>query len=435
MSAHNETLEKERGVNAPARPGPAPTAPSAPPALTTWLPAARAPAVPKRRMGLLIATLQSGGAERVCSLLANHWAQRGHSVQLMTLADPSSDAYEIDPAVQRVVIGDFSLSPNLLSALRKNMRRVQNLRAHLKQSQLDVALSFMNVSNSLLAVAGLGTGTVCVGSERSYPPAEGAPLAHNMARWALYGCLDAVVAQTAQTATWLRQATLARNVAAIPNPITLPLPTSQPTVQPQQWLQAGRPVLLAVGRLVELKRFDALLHAFAQATADARQAHATAGPSNTAAPWQLAILGEGPLHASLKAQVDELGLQDHVVLPGRVGNVSDWFALADAYVLTSRYEGYPNALLEALASGVPSIACDVLTGPRDLIVDGVNGLLVPANSHEDLTNALRRMMGDAALRQRMASQASLTLESHAMHTIAARWEAVFEQALVAKRVA
>jgi glycosyltransferase involved in cell wall biosynthesis len=384
---------------------------------------------PTLRVGLLIPTLQSGGAERVCALLANHWAQAGLCVQLMTFADADSDAYQITPAVQRVIIGDLQQSPHLWAALLKNLRRLRRLRQQLRGAQLDVVLSFMNVSNSLLALTRLTLGasinTACIGAERSYPPAEYTSRPHRLARWALNGCLDAVVAQTADAAHWLSKHTRARAVGAIPNPVTLPLPASRPTISPQDWLKPGVPLLLAVGRLVENKQFDQLLHAFA----DAIQPQAAENTSSATQAWQLAIVGDGPLHEALQALVDRLGLQDRVCLPGRVGNVNDWMARADAFVMTSRYEGYPNALLEALASGVPSIACDVHCGPRELIQHQVNGLLVPPNSPDALQQALQRMMTDTVMRQHMAKQAHLTLDSHHLTQIAARWEAVFAQTM------
>jgi glycosyltransferase involved in cell wall biosynthesis len=379
-----------------------------------------------RRIGLLVPSLEMGGAERVASTLANRWAQLGHQVTLMTFSDPSSDAFELVSAVRRVVIGGAQVSTCFLPALRKNALRWHRVRQQLLKSQLDVALSFLNVPNSCLALAGLGTPTVCIGSERSYPPAEIFSAAEKWARWWMYGCLDAVVAQTEDTAAWLRLHTRAKTVAAIPNPVQLPLPSTQPRVDPQQWLQPDAPVMLAVGRLNEGKRFDMLLRAFAQACA---------GQHGTQR-WQLAILGDGPLHASLLELVNSLGLQGRVCLPGRVGNVGDWLARADAFAMTSRYEGYPNALLEALASGVPAVACDVLTGPRELIQHGVNGLLVSAHSpdavHEALTVALRQMMSNDLMRSQMADQAHQTEHQHAMATIGARWEAVFAQAIAQK---
>jgi glycosyltransferase involved in cell wall biosynthesis len=124
-----------------------------------------------------------------------------------------------------------------------------------------------------------------------------------------------------------------------------------------------------------------------------------------------------------------------VLMPGRAGNVADWYAAADAFALTSRFEGYPNALLEALASGVPAVACDCLTGPRELIQDGVNGLLVAPDSPAALTQALHRVMHDAGLRQRLSGQACLTLQAHTIERICARWEAVFAKVITTRSLA
>lgn len=395
---------------------PAPAHPQEPPALR-FAPSPRIQVT--RRIGLLVPSLEVGGAERVASTLANRWAQHGHAVTLMTFADAERDAFALSPAVRRVVIDDAQVGRGPLSPLRKNVLRWHRVRRQLLASRLDVVLSFLNVPNSCLALAGLGTQTVCIGSERSYPPAETLSVAVRSARWLMYGRLDAVVAQTEDTAAWLRLHTHAKTVAAIPNPVQLPLPSTQPTVDPQRWLQTGACVMLAIGRMNEGKRFEALIRAFAQACEE---------PTHRPR-WQLAILGDGPLHAQLLELVSVLGLQDRVCLPGRVGNVGDWLARASAFAMTSRYEGYPNALLEALASGVPAVACDVHTGPRELIQHGVNGLLVPAHSHEALTQALHQMMADDVMRKQMASQAHTTAHRHATDNIIARWEAVFAQAI------
>jgi glycosyltransferase involved in cell wall biosynthesis len=386
----------------------------------------RAPAIrggtPRWRIGLLIPSLESGGAERACALLANELTARGHQVVLMTFSHPDTDTFALAPTVQRVVIGGARATPGLGDKLRKNLQRWRRVRWQLRHARLNVALSFMNVSNVCLALAGRGTGTVCIGAERSYPGAEVTSVVDKWVRWATYGCLDAVVAQTEDSAAWLRKHTRARKVAVIANPVILPLPAGTPMVDPSRCVRPDARLLLAVGRLDEVKCFDRLLRAFAQAVA-----------AQASSPWQLAILGDGPLRAPLQAQVQQLGLQQRVLMPLRVGNVGDWLARADAFALTSRYEGYPNALLEALASGVPAVACDVLAGPRELIQDGVNGLLVPANSHAALTAALGRMMGDAPMRQRMASQAQLTLDKHSPELALARWEAVFAQAIADRR--
>jgi glycosyltransferase involved in cell wall biosynthesis len=380
----------------------------------------------KLHIGLLIHSLLPGGAERVCSLLANYWAEQGHRVSLMTFTPQSTDTFAVSSAVQRVEIGHWQLSPNRWHALRKNLARVWRVRQMIQGaagSRLDVVVSFLPVSNTCLALAGLGTGVARIGSERTYPPAIPLGRLGEMGRWWIYGWLDAVVAQTEDAARWLREHTRTRVAVAVPNPVRLPLIDQEPRLDPAKWLRPGAKLLLAVGRLREEKGFDELIKAFAQACQTG---------SNKNVTWQLVLVGEGPMRKELEERVRSLGVQDHVLLPGRAGNVGDWYAAADAFALTSRFEGYPNALLEALASGVPALAVDVKTGPRELIEDGINGLLIAPNSHSALTAALARLMHDDTLRKQFAAQSQRTLQMHAIGPIAGQWEATFQSAL-AKR--
>ena len=379
-------------------------------------------------IGLLIPTLQSGGAERVCSLLANHWARKGHHVTLMTFADASSDAFAVSTFVQRVVLGNAQLTSGAWNTLTKNAARIRSVRHRLTASKIDVAVSFMSVSNTCLALAGQGLRTVCVGTERTYPPAVSLPRLAELARWSLYGWLDAVVAQTDDSGQWLKSHTRAKSVAVIPNPVELPLLSRMPLLDPAALRCSGSRMLLAVGRLSAEKNFERLIRAFLQAS-DTLPSEAS--PS----AWQLAVVGEGPLRFELTKLVEQLGAQSRVLLPGHAGNMGDWYQAADAFALTSDFEGYPNGLLEALAYGVPSVACDCLTGPRELIRSDVNGFLVPVDSHAELVAALCRVMGDAALRERLAKRANLTLESHAIESISDRWESVFAQAMATRKLA
>jgi glycosyltransferase involved in cell wall biosynthesis len=379
-------------------------------------------------IGLLIPTLQSGGAERVCSLLANHWARAGHHVTLMTFSNPDSDAFVVSPFVDRVVLGGADLTTGVWRTTTKNMARLRALRSQIQESDLDVSLSFMSVSNTLLAVAGRGLSTACIGAERTYPPAMPLPKLAEWARWGLYGWLDAVVGLTDDSGRWLKQHTRAKSVAVIPNPVDLPLVSSAPFVDPQAVRCPGSRLMLAVGRLSEEKQFGDLIRAFCKVS---EKLTSLASPL----PWQLVILGEGPQQTALLSLIEQLGAQGMVLMPGRAGNVADWYVGADAFALTSSFEGYPNGLLEALAHGVPSVAFDCLTGPRELIRDGVNGLLVKPNSASDLEAALCRLMTDASLRAQLAQQSELTIQAHAIEGISKRWEAVFAQAMASRGLA
>jgi GalNAc-alpha-(1->4)-GalNAc-alpha-(1->3)-diNAcBac-PP-undecaprenol alpha-1,4-N-acetyl-D-galactosaminyltransferase len=166
--------------------------------------------------------------------------------------------------------------------------------------------------------------------------------------------------------------------------------------------------LLAVGRLDPRKGFDLLLRAFYQI----RDRHPD---------WQLTILGEGAIRAELEDLRSQLQLTDCVHLPGAVSNVSDYLRQADLFVMSSRVEGFPMALCEAMACGLPSLATDCLSGPRDIIEDGVNGVLVATENVEALATGLDALMSDSAKRQQLAQAAAQILDRFGLERVMAMW--------------
>ena len=150
-----------------------------------------------------------------------------------------------------------------------------------------------------------------------------------------------------------------------------------------------RPLLLAVGRLIPQKAFDDLLHAFAVVAerSDAR----------------LAILGEGELRPELERLVVALGLSERVRLPGLQENPYRYLGRAAAFVLSSRWEALPQVVIEALALGVPVVATDCPSGPRELLSDGHDGILVPPGDIGALAQELLRVLEDEPERERLAA--------------------------------
>ena len=361
---------------------------------------------------IFIHSMHSGGAERVTATLANHWAAKGWRVTVATLASTAQDFYDLHPAVQRVALDVAGESASPWAAIANNWQRVRALRRLLKQLQPDVALAMMSTANVLLALAGLGLrGVTTVGAEHTHPPA--APLARSWEylRAKSYKHLDALVALTNESATWLSQNTKPAHIAIIPNAANWPLQAQAPQLPPLPKTPKQRR-LLAVGRLVELKGFHHLLTAWQQLAADFPQ-------------WQLIILGEGPERQALQAQITSLGLTDRVSLPGRAGNVGQWYEAADLYVMSSRFEGFPNTLAEAMAHGLPAVSFDCDTGPRDIIRHEVDGLLVPPGNVGALAAALRRLMADDTQRAALAARATEVRERYSLERVAGLWEDLF----------
>lgn len=375
--------------------------------------------VTSRKCGFLkllfiINSLEAGGAERVTTTLANHWAAKGCRVTVATLTSTSLDFYELHPAVQRVALDVAGQSATPWAAIVNNWQRVCALRRLLKQERADVALAMMSTANVLLALAAIGLPRlVAVGSERTYPPRIPLGRIWEFLRAQLYARLDAMVALTTESAEWLRQHTRASCVAVIPNAALWPLPLQAPHVS-VIGKASGQHLLLAVGRLSEEKGFGKLIDAWQQLAADFPQ-------------WQLVILGEGPDRQALQAQAAALGLADRVSLPGRAGNVGQWYEVADLYVMSSRFEGFPNTLAEAMAHGLPAVSFDCDTGPRDIIRNEVDGLLVPPGDVDALATALRRLMGDTALRAAFSARATDVRERFSLAHVADKWEQLFEE--------
>jgi glycosyltransferase involved in cell wall biosynthesis len=143
-----------------------------------------------------------------------------------------------------------------------------------------------------------------------------------------------------------------------------------------------------------------------------------AGPT-----WQLVILGEGPERASLQRQVEELGLQGSVLMPGVVRDPEQWLQHAELFVLSSRFEGFPNALLEAMQCGLPVAAFDCPSGPGEIVRHEQTGLLVPPGDTEALSAAISRLANDENLRRRLGSAAAADVATRfSLERISAMWE-------------
>ncbi|WP_205694453.1 glycosyltransferase family 4 protein [Crenobacter cavernae] len=365
---------------------------------------------------MFIHSLQSGGAERVTANLANHWAAKGWKVSVVTIAGVEQDFYQLHPSVKRIALNLAGGSSSPWQAISNNLYRICALRKVLREEQPAIALSMMAIANILLGWARWGLPQIAaIGSERVHPPCLPLGRVWENLRIISYGHLDALVAQTKESADWIKTHTSSRHVAVIPNAVNWPLSTQVPICAPDSIGDCQARRLLSVGRLDSQKGFDLLIAAFSCLA----QNHTD---------WELVILGEGPLRETLQAQIDKAGIADRVFLPGRVGNMTEWYQHADLYVMSSRFEGFPNALVEAMAHGLPTISFDCDTGPRDIIRHEVDGLLVEPENINGLEKALAVLMSNPELRARYAERAVEIRNRFSIESISSMWEAQFVEA-------
>jgi glycosyltransferase involved in cell wall biosynthesis len=185
---------------------------------------------------------------------------------------------------------------------------------------------------------------------------------------------------------------------------------ANPVDLPRDWRnRRGKSILAAVGRLTHQKGFDLLLEAFSK-IADAHP------------EWQLVIWGEGDERRSLEALRDALGLQKRVDMPGITERPGLWIETADAFVLSSRYEGWGIVLLEAMAAGLPVVSFECDWGPRVMITHESDGILVPRGDVEALAKALDRILADRGLREELGARAAASAQRYMPEQILAEWD-------------
>lgn len=354
---------------------------------------------------LVISTFAAGGAERVMSNMANYWVEQGEDITLITLSSQSHDWYKLDPRIKRVGLGLLSTSTHIGQAIRHNVRRVIWLRQALRRAHPDMVISFLDTTNVLTLMASWGLGIPVIVSERNDPHQRSIGLAWNGLRSVLYRHADAVVVQTRAVRDWALRLQGIKAIYVIPNPVS---PIRNECEQASS-RHGSSHTIVAMGRLVRQKGFDLLIEAFGRCAAK----HSD---------WSLVILGEGPERASLQTFTANLGIASRVSLAGQFQEPATILKGAGLFVLSSRYEGFPNALLEAMACKLAVISTDCPSGPRDIIRDGVDGVLVPSNDVEALAIAMDRLMVDLPERQRLGTRAAEIIERFSIEKIMKMWD-------------
>jgi poly(glycerol-phosphate) alpha-glucosyltransferase len=202
------------------------------------------------------------------------------------------------------------------------------------------------------------------------------------------------------------------NLFVVPNPVDMP-------AAPAHEVTRDRRRIAVVARLEPQKRLGHALRAFARVVESVPEAH-------------FDIYGRGPLSATLAQQARELGIERSVTMHGHDPNAREALWRATALVMTSRYEGYPLAVLESMSHGCPVVSYDVKYGPREQISDGVDGFLVPPGDTEALADRLIELLESPELAQRMSRAATEKAKQHGKDEFVADWAAVLEKTVELK---
>lgn len=363
------------------------------------------------RVTLVIGSLGSGGAERNLLKLAEYLVSKGFTVTVTTLNPSIADFYPLPSGVLRAM-PDAAASGSPRWFDLPNQRKLgRALRDSLLRTRPDVVISFIDTCN-IRVLGALGAGQVpVIVSERidwRYHPLNWRW--QLMRRW-LYPKASRVVSLAREPELAAREYWPRWRSCHIANPVPV---VEAGRLERPHWF--GSRNVVAMGRLVEQKGFDMLLEAFARC-------------ADQLPDWHLTILGDGPLRGALNAQVAQLGLTGRVTLPGNVAPPFSVLKAADLFVFSSRYEAFGMALAEAMACGLPVLSFDCPSGPADIVREDIDGYLVPAGDVEALAKAMSHLMGDDALRLRLALRATEVTERFSPERVLGQWHELIQEVL------
>ena len=353
-----------------------------------------------------IYSLHLGGAERAVSTLTREWS-KSHDVTLV-LSDSKNSIY--DHGGKIIDIGCKSRN-KLLSKCVNIFRRAYRLQSIIKAESPEKIISFMEASNFPAIMACMITSNLdlLTVSVRNNPIALRAPYRSFLSIFYRFPREVIAVSEGVMDSLKKLYGLDKTNVRTIPNGVDYER-VCRLSLRPPTYNLIDEYTIVAAGRLVPAKGYDLLIRSFSIML-----------ERYDGDRIKLVILGEGPARTQLSQLISELGLESRVFLPGIDNNPFASFAVSLCFVLSSRYEGMPNSLLEAMATGCAVISFDCPYGPNQLIESEKNGLLVPPLDCEVLADQLLRLIENEDLRKRLADNAALTGREYDINKIAPLW--------------
>lgn len=346
------------------------------------------------KISFFIGSMGSGGAERVISILANFYAKKDWDVDIVVLLN-NKVSYELD---KRIRIVDLS---NRGSYIKNAIKWLASIRKYVKSTQPDRIVSFIGRINVMVLTATLGLNIPVIVSERNDPKHDGRGKIMEIYSNYIYKFADSIIFQTEYEKSCFNKK-LYKNSYIIPNPINvLSTPKKEEKFE-----------IVTAGRLTPQKNHKLLIDAFALL-------------SEKYEKLQLKIYGGGGLRTELQNQIDTYGRSDVIKLCGNVSDLHERISSATLFVMTSKFEGLSNALIEAMMLGLPCVSTDY-PGVSEIITDGQNGLIVAGDNVDILAKTMEKVILDSDLRDKLSKNAIKKSQEYKKNIVLKKWEKIIE---------
>lgn len=359
----------------------------------------------KKHIAMFISSLNKGGSERVLVNLAEYFYSRDYRITIVTQYKTDNE-YEISDGIRRIY-SEITEAEIGKSRIGNFCRRFGKLRNIWKKEKPDLILSFIGKNNIMAILTSRFLSIPTVVSVRGEPKEEYYSRLLRLAAGVFFPLADGIILQTKASKDFFGKAIQKKSVI-MPNSLN-------PSFIRDVYEGERDKQIVAVGRIDENKNHRMIINAFAALAKQYPEYHLT-------------IYGEGELRQELIEKTKEMGLQERIHLPGSISDVATAIRKASVFILASRSEGMPNTLMEAMALGIPVISTDCpCGGPRDLIEDGVNGLLTEVDNQKMLEEQLQKIISDKEFADKLGKNASKIQEELNPALINQKWEEYFSK--------
>lgn len=361
----------------------------------------------KSNVAFVISSLNAGGAERVVTNLANELVN-SFDITIILLYK-CTPFYKLDKKISVVYCSEtYNPNPNIFQSIKNHFTLFSSILKILKEKQIDISIGFMTTSNIYLSFASKLNSKPCIISERIHPDHYHLSRFWNKIRKIAYPFAHFLVVQTESIKEYFEPFINSEKIKIIKNPLSTEL------IEKRKSYSIKKNIILNVGRLDRQKHQDLLIRAFFNLNND---------------NWEVVLVGEGPLRNEYENLIHTLGLDQKISLIGNVTNIEDYYNNASIFVFTSRYEGFPNALTEAMYFGLPCISTDCPSGPSEIIQSGKNGFLISVEDQYHLEIKLETLMADENLRQKFSRNAIESTIEFQPQVISTIWENLINKVL------
>jgi GalNAc-alpha-(1->4)-GalNAc-alpha-(1->3)-diNAcBac-PP-undecaprenol alpha-1,4-N-acetyl-D-galactosaminyltransferase len=360
----------------------------------------------KKNIAFVIYSLNSGGAERVVSTLANGLSG-DFNVSIITFTD-IKPFYELNDNVKVFhCFKNLQPSKNVKDSIRTNFALYNKIKNYSKKLSINLLIGFMTNTNILTILAAKSLGLPVLVSERINPEYSNLPKIWSILRRFTYPKANILIVQTEPIKNFFKSFVHEEKLRILPNPISSIHEKARKNTNVTK-----ENIVLSVGRLSEQKGQELAIEAFAKINAK---------------NWELHIIGEGPKREEYTKLISNLNMIDKIKLIGRNNKISEYYLKAEIFVFPSRFEGFPNALTEAMFLGLPCISTNCPTGPSELIENEKNGFLVEMEDADEISRKIKILIEDRQLRLDMGNRASISVDHLMEDKVVAQWKNIINQ--------